>query len=72
MWKDQGHEEYMSQISGWKKQKIELEDNANVKMRELTMENKEMKGKLEELMAQQKEWYELRKKKKVWNEMEQQ
>jgi hypothetical protein len=55
MWKDQGHEEYMSQISGWKKLKIELEDNANFKMRELTIENKEMKRKLEELMAQQKE-----------------
>jgi hypothetical protein len=41
-------------------------------MRELTIENKEMKRKLEELMAQQKEWYELRKKKGVWNEMEQQ
>jgi hypothetical protein len=38
-------------------------------MLELTIENKEMKRKLEGLMAQQKEWQELRKKEKVWNDI---
>jgi len=42
---------------------MEMEDKVNVKMLELTIDNKEMKRKLEELMVQQKEWQELKKKK---------
>lgn len=41
-----------------------MEEKMNVKMLESTIENKETKRKLEELMAQQKEWQELKKKKK--------
>jgi len=36
---------------------MEMEKNVNVKMLELTIENKEMKRKnMEELTTQQKEW----------------
>jgi hypothetical protein len=42
---------------------MEMEEKANVKMLELTIENKKMKRKLKELMVQQKEWQELKKKK---------
>ncbi len=48
-----------------------MEEKVNVKMLELTIENKKMKRKLVELMAQQKKWQELKKNKEVWNEIKQ-
>ncbi len=51
---------------------MEMEKNVNVKMLELTIENKEMKRKnMEELTTQQKEWQDLRKKEEVWNVIKQ-
>jgi hypothetical protein len=42
-----------------------MEEKVNVKMMELTTQNKEMKRKLMENTTQQKEWLELRKKEEI-------
>jgi hypothetical protein len=42
-----------------------MEEKVNVKMMELTTQNKEMKRKPVEKTTQQKEWHELRKKEEI-------
>ncbi len=48
-----------------------MEEKVNVKMMELTTQNKEMKRKLVDKTAQQKEWQELRKQEEISNETKQ-
>jgi predicted transcriptional regulator len=50
----------------WNKQKKEMEDNVNVKMLQLTIDNKDMKWKLMEFSKLKKECMELRQKEESW------
>jgi hypothetical protein len=52
-------------------EKTKMEEKVNVKMMELTTQNKEMKRKLVDKTAQQKEWQELRKQEEISNETKQ-
>lgn len=46
---------------------MEIEEKVNIKMLKLNIENKELKRRLVESIALQKECYELRKSKEAWN-----
>lgn len=54
-------------MGGWKKQKMEMEERINAKTLMLTIENKELKRRMVEWIALQKECKEL-KKKEGWYE----
>jgi hypothetical protein len=58
-------------MGGRKKQKMEMEERMNAKILELTIKNKELKRRMVEWIALQKEFQELKKKKEAWNEIEQ-
>jgi hypothetical protein len=58
-------------MGGRKKQKMEMEKRMNAKILELTIKNKELKSRMVEWIALQKEFQELKKKKEAWNKIEQ-
>lgn len=60
-------------MGGWKWHKMEMEEKANVRMLELTIEYKKLQRKLvDQKNIVQKECQELKNKEEAWNETEQQ
>ncbi len=54
----------------WNKQNKQMEEKVNVKMLQLTIENKEMKWKLMDFPKLQKQCMELKQKEEKWIEID--